>query len=311
MHEINNTSSTIEAEEAETRYFYSESGNIVLCLISFLCFLMNICEIIYIKRKKSKNSYETLLLSLSISDALFGFANATLPLLYLTQQISYTYIVRYAYLCSLLLSTVHLTTLAIDRCVAISFPLKHRIYWKIKHAKFFLLILWLLSIVTTYLLYPYKKAYDFNDTKFVFQMKNTISSTLTTAEILLVVLYTLVYMQIIKQNRRMSKINNGSQQVSVNRQKNAQSSFILCLLTALTFIFCTLSFNIQMRQKSRAWPNIYATTLLVINSGLNSFIYYFYGRITRWKNERLRRRKGTITASSSQRGQYSLRSIKR
>ncbi|XP_066915678.1 5-hydroxytryptamine receptor 2C-like [Clytia hemisphaerica] len=208
MSKVNTLTTDVEMSR---HYYTSEAGSIVLILISCLCLAMNIFEIIYIKRKKKKNSYETLLLSLSISDALFGFANIALPLLNMTHQLLYTYIVRYAYLLSLLLSTVHLTALAMDRYVAISFPLKHRVYWKIKHAKFFLFILWLLSTLTTYLIYPYQKAYDSNDQILWSRMKKTVSSTLTTAEILLAVLYTLVYMQIIKQNRRMSQISNSNQ----------------------------------------------------------------------------------------------------
>ena len=136
--------------EAKDTVFYENSltENIILSVISLVVIVANSFEIAHIyKKKKSKNSYEVLLISLSVSDAFFGLTNLVFMLIQLVSGHIFVTVIRSFYMFFFLLSVIHLITLALDRWVAVTFPLKHKIYWEIRHAKKLIAFLWILVAV--------------------------------------------------------------------------------------------------------------------------------------------------------------------
>ena len=264
---------------AEEFVFYNNSlaSNILFASISVVVIAANSFEIAHIYKKKgSKNSYEVLLISLSVSDAFFGVTNFVFLLLKLTSLQAYTRLIRFCYVFSFLLSVLHLISLALDRLVAVTFPLKHKIYWQIKHAKKTIAFIWILVAVITIVIFHdlYTSAFTTRPS-----LMTTIFSILITADIILVTVYSLVFYQIFKQRRNTVNISQTKHKNKKLQHRSLKNTLLLCLLTALAFIFCTLRFTIQLLDDTQ-WPDVYSTILVVANSFLNSFIYFFHGKIS-------------------------------
>ena len=251
--------------------------NIILSSISLVVIIANSFEIAHIyKKKNSKNSYEVLLISLSACDALFGINNLVFTLIKVVSGQVFLAVIRSFYIFSFLLSVIHLITLALDRWVAVTFPLKHRIYWKIKHAKKVIGFLWILVLIISIGIF-----FDLNQHKEESNIRPWVvpfvSTMLIAADGILVILYSLVFHQISKQEKNRANIKQSSNKKA--QQRKLKSAFLLCVLTTLAFIFCTLRFTIQLVNDKTKWPDIYSNILLVMNSFLNCFIYFFHGRI--------------------------------
>lgn len=122
---------------------YPSFSDIIFVIVSLVVIVTNTCEVVHIYKKKKKNSYEVLLLSLSVSDAFFGLVNLVFLILRLTSSHSLTDVLRFLYTFSFLLSVLHLVTLALDRWVAVTFPLRHKVYWEVSHAKKTIALIWL------------------------------------------------------------------------------------------------------------------------------------------------------------------------
>ena len=255
----------------------------ILSSISLVVIISNSFEIAHIyKKKNSKNSYEVLLISLSACDALFGINNLVFTLIKVVSGQIFVTVTLSFYIFSFVLSVIHLIILALDRWVSVTFPLKHKIYWKIRHAKRVVVVLWILAAIISGVIF-----YDLNLHSCVAGgIQHWVIPVLTTilvgADSILVILYSLVFYQISKQKKRRAKISQSSRS-STNRaaqDRKLKSAFLLCVLTTLAFIFCTSRFTYQLLTHSDKWPDFYSSVLLVTNSFLNSFIYFFHGKIS-------------------------------
>ena len=265
--------------EAKDTVFYKNSltENIILSVISLVVIVANSFEIAHIYKKKSKNSYEVLLISLSVSDAFFGLTNLVFMLIQLVSGHIFVTVIRSFYMFFFLLSVIHLITLALDRWVAVTFPLKHKIYWEIRHAKKLIAFLWILVALISVMIF-----FDLNqhiaETGVRPWVIPVVSTIIIATDATLVILYSLVFYQISKQERNKARINQSSDKKT--QQRKLKSAFLLCVLTTLTFILCTLRFTIQLVGDTSKWPDVYSSMLIVTNSFWNSFIYFFHGKIS-------------------------------
>ncbi|XP_066934273.1 uncharacterized protein [Clytia hemisphaerica] len=112
--------------------------------ISIVVAILNIIEIVLIKRKKEKTNFDRLLMSLSMADLLYGALNGLLNALRIIQ--SNSDILFNVRLFFMLASTLHLLLIGTDRLVAVAKPLKHRVIATPKRIYWSIFLVWVLSI---------------------------------------------------------------------------------------------------------------------------------------------------------------------
>ena len=137
--------------------------------------VLNVVEIIIItKIKRKKEIYEILLLSLSVSDCLFGLSNAFASIIYIASICRLKEMVETAYTLYtffVLTSIFHLLFITADRLLAVLKPLKHRSYISRRMLYIFLAVLWILAVTISGLLQILQ---DFTDT---FQTSRTLNQS--------------------------------------------------------------------------------------------------------------------------------------
>lgn len=137
--------------------------------------VLNVVEIIIItKIKRKKEIYEILLLSLSVSDCLFGLSNAFASIIYIASICRLKEMVETAYtlyMFFVLTSIFHLLFITADRLLAVLKPLKHRSYISRRMLYIFLAVLWILAVTISGLLQILQ---DFTDT---FQTSRTLNQS--------------------------------------------------------------------------------------------------------------------------------------
>ena len=245
--------------------------------------LMNFCEIVYIARKNKKTSYEVLLLSLSFSDSLFATVNIV-PAFSSRSALSWIVeILRFVYVMSFCLSMFHLIALAIDRLVAVRFPLKHKTYWRLKYACILSIFFWIFTVSTLFLMHEYK--YTISPLYHLKLLKICIISVIGLTDITLVVVYAIIFIHLYHLSKSNVTTFNQSQ------QKQNKSPLILCALTAVLFITSTVQTVVEALRTldQSTWISNLACLFLVLNAGLNSFLYFFHGKLKSYFGQRGRR----------------------
>ncbi|XP_057300861.1 5-hydroxytryptamine receptor 1B-like [Hydractinia symbiolongicarpus] len=126
--------------------------------------ILNIAEIILISRiKRKKKIYEICILSLSVTDLLFGISNSVVSAIYLSKnaqnesilEITYT-----TYFYFVLNSILHLIWITFDRLWLVLKPLQHRAYVSRKRICIVLAATWITSTVIAASLYASDKVSD-------------------------------------------------------------------------------------------------------------------------------------------------------
>ena len=128
----------------------------ILLSLGALIAIVNLVEVIMIaKIKRKKKIYEILLLSLSVSDLMFGILNVFVCSFYLVygfknqNLINTTYTFYFFFILS---SVFHLLFITIDRLVIVLKPLKHRTFWTMKKLYAVLFLIWILAVLLSALM---------------------------------------------------------------------------------------------------------------------------------------------------------------
>jgi len=254
---------------------FSDSGAYVKLIVTIIVSLMNYFEIVYIVRKDKKTSYEVLLLSLSVSDALFTTTN--LMPAFIDDPTDYNplmlNIMQYIYSMSFFLSMFHLIGLAVDRLVAVRFPFQHRTYWRVRYTFLLAVFFWLFSILTFVFLRVYK--HTVGQLYHLKQLKICIVTVVGLTDFSLFIVYTIIFLHLKKISKSKAKTFNCTQ------HKQNKGPLILCVLTAVLFIVLTVQLVIEALTSLDQffWVSSSASFLLILNAGLNSFVYFFCGKL--------------------------------
>ena len=285
--------------------------------------LVNFIEIILLAKIKKKKVYEIILLSLSVSDLMFGLSHGSVSIFYLANAC------KFEVLCEVfctffvffnLSSILHLLFITVDRFIAILLPFKHKSYLSKKRFYTFLAMLWILAIMITGLLHAVNELTDIfeyshgdhhhnhgkhshkyrehnhtfglhpkgpsrgppehnhtfalhprgppriKESSYKSGMEFVLALLILTADIVILVSYALiVYLTSSKKKNVPSS------------QKQRSKLPIICVAIALTFVLCTLPYAIARFIVGGVpfWPNF----ILVLNSGMNSIIYFFRVKI--------------------------------
>ena len=124
--------------------------------VGLLIATLNIIEIIMIaKIKRKKKIYEIILLSLSVSDCMFGLSNVFVSIPYIASICRLQDVVETAYtlyVFFVLASIFHLLFITVDRLIAVLQPLKHETSLSSRRFYIYLAILWILAVLISVLL---------------------------------------------------------------------------------------------------------------------------------------------------------------
>ena len=265
--------------------------------------VLNVVEIIIItKIKRKKEIYEILLLSLSVSDCLFGLSNAFASIIYIASICRLKEMVETAYTLYtffVLRSIFHLLFITADRLLAVLKPLKHRSYISRRMLYTFLAVLWILAVTISGLLQILQ---DFTDTfqtsrtlnqsyvethtpmrnylvvrkviretlnSFKSDMQLVLSVTIIVADVTIVASYFIIIFLTTSRRKKISSSVKKSNRIST-----------ICVAIAGTFVLFTLPYAAARFTIGAA--TFWADFILVLNSGMNSIVYFFRVKILRY-----------------------------
>ena len=265
--------------------------------------VLNVVEIVIItKIKRKRKIYEILLLSLSVSDCLFGLSNAFASIIYIASICRLKDMVETAYtlyMFFVLTSIFHLLFITTDRLLVVLKPLKHRTYISRRRLYIFLAILWISAVTISGLL---QILHDFTNTfqtsrtlnqtfvetrttlrnylvvrkmiretlnSFKSDMQLVLSVTIIVADVAIVVSYfIIIFLTTFKRKK-----------ISTSLKKSNRLSTI-CVAIAATFVLFTLPYAATRFTIGAA--KFWANFILVLNSGMNSIVYFFRVKIFRY-----------------------------
>ena len=278
--------------------------------------ILNTVEIIIIaKIKRKRKVYEILLLSLSVSDCMFGLSNSFVSVLYITSICWFENLLETAYtlyVFFVLTSIFHLLFTTVDRLVAVFRPIQYRTYLSRRRFFICIAILWIVAVFITALLQildeftdtfkrkrfmteiqqqtldttpvPNSDAFSVSTTStnstqnilkvitveennFKTDMQLALSVIIIMADFVMILSYSLIiYLTSFKKGKVLST------QTQSNRLP------IICVAVAATFVLFTFPYALSRFAIGTVLftPNF----LLALNSGMNSIIYFFRGKIS-------------------------------
>ena len=269
--------------------------------------LLNLAEIILIlNMKRRKKFYEIFLLSLSVSDFMFGLSNGFVFILHaawkcISQDVlerAYT-----AYVFFVMTSIFHLLFIALERLLAVARPIRHKTFFTRKKAYLFTSSLWssaiLISVMIPEFMETPKEQTMINSTqnqtsqsmpvinsnscithvppangdlyrppKFITDAQFTLSVAIIIADILIFIFYSLIIYY------------TSAKTIKSNKTKGKNLP-IICMAIAAIFIFFTLPYVVT-RLTLGSTP-FWANLTLLMNSGMNSVVYFFRGKLEKYQ----------------------------
>ena len=278
-------------------------GRSIELATSLLVVILNIAEIIFIaKTKRKKKIYEIILASLSLSDCLFGLSNAIICSIKLSKSwnsrndlIAAVYT---AYVFFALASIFHLIFIAVDRVMIVLIPFQYETIFTKKRLKIGIALLWILAFgisISTYVCYevtvsenkinvskiqnntsiflkPKKNKFYFKINRSMKQsfqkdMELVLSISIVVTDLIMTLCYSTIIYQINYKTRNCETV----------KRKKEKGLPLLCMFIAGVFFIFTLPFAIT-RLHLRNVPS-WATCSMILNSGMNSVVYFFRGRL--------------------------------
>lgn len=127
-------------------------------LITFGSFIsiLNFIEIVMIVKLKKKKIYDTVLLSLSVCDCMFGLLNIIVPSIAgssLSRFEEFSESSYVLYLVFVSTSTFHLIFMAIDRVILVAKPLHHKVIFTKKKACVSIATIWIINFIISIALF--------------------------------------------------------------------------------------------------------------------------------------------------------------
>ena len=280
--------------------------------IGILIALLNLAEIIIIlKIKRKRKVYEILLLSLSVSDCMLGLSNGFLFVLYAVNACRYVVLLETAFtlfIFSVLSSIFHILFIALDRLLAVSRPMRHKVFSTRKRAYLSSGFLWILAIVISALLQivneltttfkasnmeqmqsqslhkTQEKSSNINgsseakigstlsplftqkiNSSYNSHVEYTLSAVIVAADVLIFSLYSLIIHHATSSKKKAN--------IKIKHKKLP----MVCLAIGVTFVLLTLPFVIA--KLFLGYIPSWANRTLIINSGMNSIVYFFRSKI--------------------------------
>ena len=237
-------------------------------IIGFLVAVLNVVEIIIIARIKKRKKYEVLLLSLSLSDCLFGIANVILASVYISNECHARSLLECSYILYLffvLTSMFHLAFMSIDRVIAVIKPFKHKFLLTQRRIYIIIAVLWSFTLVACGSLFTADELTQLSIQKVESEKEMIVSITIIAVDVVMIFSYFIIIYHYRLKNR-----------VATHQTKLQKKLPIICILLGATFVLFTLPFALLVFTMEDV--PFYANIILVGNSGVNSIVYFFRGK---------------------------------
>ena len=252
--------------------------------------ILNIVEIAMIgKIRRKKRIYEIILLSLSVSDCMFGLSNVVVSSIYLSNTNSYGELLETAYTSYaffILTSIFHLIYIAVDRVMIVLKPLQYKSIFTSKRQKIGIAILWILAFVigvTTYTAYELtemepavsdRQNQPVSQNNFQKDIQLVLSIVIVVLDFSMVVSYgIIIYRMSYKKRKKLTPKSAKHERLP-----------ILCVLIAAVFVLFTMPYAIT-RVSFGSVP-FWANFILLLNSGMNSLVYFFRQKILKHNKQK-------------------------
>ena len=238
-------------------------------VIGFLVAVLNVIEIVIIARIKKRKKYEVLLLSLSLSDCLFGISNVLLASLYISNECHARSLLECSYILYLffvLTSMLHLTFMSIDRVIAVVKPFKHKFLLNQRRTNIIIAILWSFTLVACGSLFTADELKQLSIQKVEFEKEMIVSITIIIVDVVMIFSYSIIIYYYSLKNS-----------VATQPTKRQKKLPIICIILGATFVLLTLPFALLVFTMEDV--PFYANVILVGNSGVNSIVYFFRDKI--------------------------------
>ena len=245
--------------------------------------ILNIVEIAMIgKIRLKKRIYEIILLSLSVSDCMFGLSNVVVSSIYLSNTNSYGELLETAYISYaffILTSIFHLIYIAVDRVMIVLKPLQYKSIFTSKRQKIGIAILWILAFVigvTTYTAYELTEMEPaVSDTQNQPVSQNNFQKDIQL--VLSIVIVVLDFSMVVSYGIIIYRMSYKKRKKLTPKSAKHERLPILCVLIAAVFVLFTMPYAIT-RVSFGSVP-FWANFILLLNSGMNSLVYFFRQKI--------------------------------
>ena len=250
--------------------------------VGLMIIVTNLVEIVYISRNKHKNTFEKLLLSLAISDLLVGITATvykTSDFLLGKEPWLSEGVAAIVFMFSSIFSLKNLLVLTIDRFLAIRFPIKHRILVTARRTNILIISIWVLSCVGgvgSNLFLIFKLSYG-NDYFMIISAALIISIGAIISAIYCCIIRFLLTRQVtVAAKPGDEKVLQKIKGLFRGPQKAERTVLLSCIIVTVTFIICMFPFAIEyMRFRNAETLTFASKMLIVLNSLLNPFVYFF------------------------------------
>jgi len=240
-------------------------------IISLIVVILNLVEIIIISRTKQKKIFQITLLSLSISDLLFGIISAiNIILQYLdVKQFDDVYeSTRIFQVFFVSCSILHLTWITLDRYLAVHRPLQYRSYITVKRTHRVITIIWISTLVLGVALFTADELKELAKSSTESNVVRHFVPLFKAALILFAdVVFILCYGFIIKYYKCKKKLTENDYIVE-------RKLILTCLLTTAVFVCLATPYaiiSIMNYKNQQHWLDIF----LLLNSAMNTIVYFF------------------------------------
>ena len=253
--------------------------------VGLLIVVANLVETICILRKKSKNTFEKLLLSLALSDLLVGITTIVYNTIGYVGYVSgqkprlHEGLAAIVFMFSSIFSLENLLAITIDRFLAIRFPIKHRVLVTPRRTTILIIFIWVsaclfggginlilvlgvpsgdeyvvtISSIGIISIGTIINIFYFCITKFLFTRQVTVTARPEDGKVL----------------QRIQELFRGP-------QKTERAVLLSSVIVTATFIICMFPFAIEyLIFRDAKALTLASKMLLLLNSLLNPFVYFF------------------------------------
>jgi len=237
--------------------------------LAVLGFIVNVTQVIHITLIKRRTSFQTFLISLSMTDLLTCLLSAVINGFYFgdTEHPLVMYLGE-AYFVTIFLSSAHIGAIGVDRYIAVSHPVRHKIMYDRKRMRMILVAIWIcVPVLVTSIVILERRYYSAANAFLIDYF--FVLFTMTTAA---VCVFVYVAISRILSNRRVNSWRKN------RRIKSVRRVYFMCFLTTVSFIGCTLPACIC---RLGFMDNSIGYMLLTGNAGFNSFIYFFFTKLSK------------------------------
>ena len=261
--------------------------------------ILNIVEITMIaKIRRKKRIFEIILMSLSISDCMFGLSNVIVSSIYISNSKKYDELLETVYTCNtffVLTSIFHLIFIAVDRVMIVLKPFQYETIFTKKRLKIGIAVLWITALtigVITYIVYELtemelpvsdklnqpvlknrtvplivQQATNENEGNFPKDIQLVLSIVIIMLDFSMVISYSII----------IYKMSYKKTENVVPKTAEDERLPILCVVIATVFVLFTMPYAVA-RFSFGSVP-FWANFILLLNSGMNSLVYFFRRKI--------------------------------